>query len=151
MYKYIISDTSCLILFDNIGELDILRKTYGEITTTPEVIQEYGRPIPDWIKQETVKNKDKQVEFEKLVDKGEASAIALALELENSVLIIDDKRGIKLAREQNIELTGTLGTILKAKNMGIISRIRPLVEKLKAANYRISTDIIEGILKRAGE
>ncbi len=151
MYKYIISDTSCLILFDNIGELDILRKIYGKITATPEVIQEYGRPIPDWIKQETVENKSKQVEFEKLVDKGEASAIALALELEESVLIIDDKRGRKLAREQNIELTGTLGTLLKAKNMEVISRIRPLIEKLKAANYRISTDIIEGILKRSGE
>ncbi len=151
MYKYIISDTSCLILFDNIGELDILRKIYEKITATPEVIQEYGRPIPDWIKQETVENKSKQVEFEKLVDKGEASAIALALELEESVLIIDDKRGRKLAREQNIELTGTLGTLLKAKNMEVISRIRPLIEKLKAANYRISTDIIEGILKRSGE
>jgi predicted nucleic acid-binding protein len=75
----------------------------------------------------------------------------LALELEDSVLIIDDKRGRKLAREQNIELTGTLGTLLKAKNMGVIPRIRPLVDKLEAKNYRISTDIIEGILKRAGE
>lgn len=151
MHKYIISDTSCLILFDKIGELDLLQKIYREITTTPEVIQEYGRPIPEWIKTETVKNKAKQTEFEKSVDKGEASAIALALELENSILIIDDKRGRKLAQELNIELTGTLGTLLKAKQKGIIPKMKPLVEKLKAIDYRISTDIVEGILKRAGE
>ena len=84
MDKCIISDTSCLILFDKIGALDILHKTYGEITLTPEVSKEYGKSLPHWVKIVSVKNKSKQKEFEKLVDLGEASAIALALELPNS-------------------------------------------------------------------
>ncbi len=151
MLKYIISDTSCLILFDKIGELGLLQKIYGEITTTPEVIREYGKTMPSWIKTESVKNKDKQAELEKSVDNGEASTIALALELKDCILIIDDKKGRRLALELNIEITGTLGTLLKAKRMGIIPQLRPLLEKLKAIDYRISTELVEGVLKRAGE
>jgi predicted nucleic acid-binding protein len=43
MHKTIISDTSCLIVLSNIGELDLLQKTYGEIVTTMEVATEYGQ------------------------------------------------------------------------------------------------------------
>jgi len=136
MPKYIISDTSCLILFDKIGEIDLLYKTYGEITTTPEVIQEYGKPMPEWIKTEVVKNKVRQMEFEKSVDKGEASTIALALELGDCILIIDDKKGRHLAQELNIELTGTLGTLLKAKQNGIYK-----IEILKRKRERILNDL----------
>lgn len=44
----IISDTSCIILLDKIGELDILRKLYGTIITTSEVVEEFGQPLPSW-------------------------------------------------------------------------------------------------------
>lgn len=151
MDKCIISDTSCLILFDKIGALDILYKTYGEITLTPEVLQEYGKSLPDWIKIVSVKNKDKQKEFEKLVDLGEASAIALALELPDSVLIIDDKKGRILAHKLHIELTGTLGTLLKAKQKGVIPAIKPFLNRLKQIEYWLSKDIEDAILKKAGE
>lgn len=44
MRKTIISDTSCLILLENKGELQILKKLFGIITTTPEVANEFGHP-----------------------------------------------------------------------------------------------------------
>lgn len=151
MHKYIISDTSCIILFDKIAALALLHKTYGEIIITPEVAEEYGRFLPDWINIVPVKNKNKQKELEKLVDHGEASAIALALELPDSILIIDDKRGRTLAHKLNIGVTGTLGTLLKAKQQKIISKIKPFIEKLKQIDYRITKDIEEGVLRKAGE
>jgi predicted nucleic acid-binding protein len=46
MHKAIISDTSCLILLDKIGELEILLKLFGQILTTPEVANEFGLPLP---------------------------------------------------------------------------------------------------------
>lgn len=48
MHKTIISDTSCLILLDKIGELEILNKLFGIITTTIEVASEYGKELPFW-------------------------------------------------------------------------------------------------------
>ena len=42
MHKIVISDTSCLILFHKIGELDLLRKVYDSVSTTPEIAQEFS-------------------------------------------------------------------------------------------------------------
>lgn len=151
MTEYIIADTSCLILFDNIDELQILKRVYSTIIITPEVRKEYKKSIPDWIKTEKVKNKKRQRHFAELVDAGEASAIALAVEHKNSILIIDDRRGRKLAISLRIEITGTLGTLMKAKQKGIIPQLSPLLKKLKLKGLRISKDVEEGILKMAGE
>jgi predicted nucleic acid-binding protein len=55
MPKTIISDTSCLIILSKIGELDLLFRTYGQITTTKEVALEYGEQLPEWIEIVSVK------------------------------------------------------------------------------------------------
>ena len=114
MHKYVISDTSCLILFEKINSLNLLYEVYNEVILTPEVNAEYGNALQEWMQIMPVKNKARQLEFEKIVDYGEASAIALALEIENCILIVDDKRGRSLAKKLDIEITGTLGTLLKA-------------------------------------
>ena len=147
----VISDTSCLILFDKIGQLHLLRQTYSSLIITPEVYQEFNQPVPDWIQLKAVENKVRQQQFENLVDKGEASAIVLALELKHSLLILDDKKGRQLAQNLEIEITGTLGVLLLAKRNGIIPAIKPLLEQLMAIDYRISPKIVSGVLRRAGE
>ncbi len=48
-------------------------------------------------------------------------------------------------------MTGTLGTLLKAKQKGIIHEVSPLLKKLKRNGFRISKEIEEGVLKIAGE
>ena len=50
MHKAIIDDTSCLISLDKIGELEILNKLIGTITTTTEVAGKFGQPLPTWVK-----------------------------------------------------------------------------------------------------
>jgi len=47
-YKAIIADTSCLILLDKIDAVSILRKLFGTITTSVEIAQEFGKPLPEW-------------------------------------------------------------------------------------------------------
>jgi predicted nucleic acid-binding protein len=47
MLKTIVSDTSCFIILANIGELDLLQKTFGEIITTKEVLKEFGEDLPN--------------------------------------------------------------------------------------------------------
>jgi predicted nucleic acid-binding protein len=60
MRRTIISDTSCLIPLDNIGELSILNKLFGNITTTTEVAGEFGRQLPPWIEIKEPSNKNYQ-------------------------------------------------------------------------------------------
>lgn len=49
MHGTIISNTSCFIVLHNIGELNLLNKIYGQITTTLEVAKEFDQSIPDWV------------------------------------------------------------------------------------------------------
>ncbi len=83
MHKTIVSDTSCFIVLDNIGELDLLKKLYGNIITTPEVADEYGKILPDWVEITSPFDNQFQKILELQIDIGEASAIALAVEIKD--------------------------------------------------------------------
>ena len=151
MRRTIISDTSCLILLDNIGELSILNKLFGNITTTSEVAGEFGRLLPPWIEIKEPNNKNYQSIIEASLDKGEASAIALAIELDNCLLIIDDLKGRKFAHQLGLTIIGTLGVIVDAKLAGIIPSIKPILSKIKSTNFRITEQLELLIVKLAGE
>lgn len=151
MPKTIISDTSCFIILTNIGELELLHKVYGQVSTTIEVLTEYGAILPDWVEIETVNDKYKQQLLEMQVDRGEASAIALALETPESIIIIDDYRARKVAERLGLNFTGTIGVIIKAKIEGIISSIKPLLFKIKQNDFRISDEIEQQALQEANE
>ena len=139
--KMIISDTSCFILLSNIGELELLRLLYKKIVTTTEIAEEFGESLPDWVEIISVSDKSKQELIEIQVDKGEASAIALALESENPFLIIDDFKARKLAHNLKLNYTGTIGVIIAAKQKCIINSIKPILKKIKATNFRISAEL----------
>ena len=151
MPKTIISDTSCFIILTNIGELDLLRKVYGQIVTTPEIAAEFGEPLPDWVEIVTVADRYRQQLLEMQIDKGESSAIALALETPNSTIILDDYKARKIAEQLGLIYTGTIGVIIKAKLNGIISSVKPLLEKIKQTDFRLSAEIELIALKEAGE
>ena len=149
--KPIISDASCLIVLQNIGEFDLLRKVYREVLTTQIVADEFGEKLPDWVKIKNPKDKIRQTLLELQIDKGEASAIALALETANSTVILDDQKARKIAERLALNVTGTLGVIIKAKNSNIILSIKPLLKKLTETNFRLSEEITKEALKQANE
>jgi len=151
MPKTIISDTSCLIILTNIGELDLLRRTYGSIVTTVEIAIEFGEPLPEWVTIENVLDKQKQQLLEMQIDKGESSAIALALETPESTVILDDYRARKIAEQLGVNYTGTIGVIIRAKINGVIPSIKPVLLKIKETDFRLSAEIERQALLAAGE
>lgn len=151
MPRFVIADTSVLIIFDKIDRLKILKAVYQEIYTTPEITAEYGKPLPAWIKIESVKDKKYQKFIETQLDSGESSAIALAAEKKDSLLIIDDLKARKFAKRLGLRYSGTLGIINKAKEIGIIDRIGPLLDELKTTDFRIAESVIDKLLKRNNE
>ncbi len=151
MQKTIISDTSCLILLEKIGELDLLHEVFGEIFITQEIADEYGSTLPNWISIQNPTNKKYQEILEASIDKGEASAIALAVEFVDCLLIIDDLKGRNLAETLGIKITGTFGLILEAKLSGKISSVKPLLEKIKQTDFHFSAEIEKKILAKANE
>jgi predicted nucleic acid-binding protein len=99
MHRIIISDTSCLILLTNIGELNLLHRVYGQITTTIDIAYEYGEKLPDWVEIIDVNDKYRQQLLEMQIDKGESSAITLALETPDNTLILDDYKARQIAEK----------------------------------------------------
>jgi len=151
MPRVIISDTSTLILFDKIGEFSLLQKVYGELMTTPEIAKEFGKNLPDWIKIQAVSDKKYQFFLETQIDHGEASAIALASEYDDVLLLLDDLKARKLAIRLNLKITGALGVIHKAKQMLLIEKVKPLIDKLLLTDFRVANNIVKEILKLNGE
>jgi len=85
------------------------------------------------------------------IDKGESSAIALAMETPNSTLILDDIKARKIAQQLGLTYTGTIGVIIKAKLQGIIPTIKPILAKIKQTDFRLYADIELQALKEANE
>ncbi len=151
MHKTIKADTSCFILLTNIGELDLLQQLYGKVHTTIEVANEFAKPFPDWVVVEYIANDHQMQLLELQIDKGEASAIILALNYENHIIILDDYKARKIAKQLYLHVTGTLGVIIKAKLNGIIPSIKPILEKIKSTNFRISDEVASAALNEAKE
>jgi predicted nucleic acid-binding protein len=150
MNRIIISDTSCLIALSNIGLLNILKDLYQEIIITQDVKDEFGEKLPEWIVVLTVKNTGRQTEIETRLDKGEASSIALALEIEESILIIDEIKGRNIAKSFNIEIIGTIGILLLANKKGLIKDVMATIQKQVNKWFRLSDTIIEKLIQKYG-
>ncbi|PSR52939.1 DUF3368 domain-containing protein [Adhaeribacter arboris] len=143
MQAIIISDTSCLILLDKIGKLSLLQKLYGKIITTQIVADEFGSNLPDYITIQNPQDINTQLVLGAALDKGEASALALALEQPNCLLIIDESRGRKMANQLGLTITGTLGILAQAKLNGYVSLLKPLLDQVKQTDFRLSDRLIK--------
>ena len=85
------------------------------------------------------------------LDRGEASAIALALEQLNCLLIIDERRGRMVAQRLQLNVTGTLGILLQAKSRGFIAAIKPFLDIIGTTNFRLSAQLMQAAINQAGE
>lgn len=151
MPRTIIADTSCFIVLHTIGELELLQQVYGAIVTTPDIAAEYGGTLPEWVEVVAVLDKQKQQLLEMQIDRGESSAIALAMETPDCTLILDDYKARRIAEHLNLSFTGTIGVLIKAKLMGILPAVKPLLEKIKQTDFRLSADLELQALKAAKE
>jgi len=149
--KIVIADTSCFILLDKIQEWELLPSLFKEIFTTNVVAEEFIKPLPAWIKIKPVTNEHYLQLLSLELDKGEASAIALCLEIDDALLILDDFKAREVAEKLRLNFTGTLGIILRAKTDGIIASVKPALEKIRKTNFYFSEDVYRNILKEAGE
>jgi predicted nucleic acid-binding protein len=147
----VIADTSCLIALSKVEAIELLNELYEEIYITEEIALEFGESLPEWVIIENVKNKKYQQLLDLYLDLGEASAIALALEKVDVLLILDDLKGRKEAEKLGFRITGTLGILFKAKKEGLITELKSYIEKLKAVGFRISPKIEEDILRKSKE
>lgn len=151
MQRIIVSDTTCLILLNKIGRISLLEKLFGKVTITSNIAKEYGEKLPEFVKIENPSDYKYQQILEGFLDSGEASAIALALEHDDCLLIIDELKGRKEAKHLNINYTGTLGILIIAKEKGLIKTVMEVIEEIKETDFRISEALLKEAKRRCGE
>lgn len=150
-FPKIFCSTFHYIVLEPIDALPILHQLFTTIITTTEIAEEYGKPLPDWVTILSVKDKKTQNELSPIVDYGEASAIALAHEIENNFPITDDLHARKLALKLGLSIIGTLSLLLRAKQKGLIDLLAPYLQQIKQTNFRMSLSLMNTILKEASE
>jgi len=150
-FEIIIADSSSIIVLHETDLLHLLHEIYLQVTITPQVADEIRIALPDWMKISAPSDQQMVSTLLKDLDEGEASSIALALEHRNSLPIIDEKDGRKVAISLNIPIIGTLAVLLEAKQKRLVSSFKECLNKLLNKGFRVSPRLIEKFLKESGE
>jgi predicted nucleic acid-binding protein len=158
----VVSNAGPLIALARIAETDLLPRLYGAIVIPPAVraeITKSGRERPgsvtfksaEWLRVRKISDLSAVEPLRGNLDAGESEAIVLALELEADVLLMDEALGRRAASEQGVTLSGTLGTLLLAKEENVIDEVAPVVDQLISTGFRVSDSLYQHVLKQAGE
>jgi uncharacterized protein len=151
----VVSDTSPLTALLTVGCGEILPKLFGVVIIPPAVETELLRshaPLPDWLRVRTLNNPNQAAIYARSVDRGEAEAIALAQELHADHLLIDERKGRRLAQQQGVHVLGLLGAVLLAKRARLIPSARILLDRLdQEAGIYLGAELKQTALKSVGE
>ena len=157
----VICNTSPFQYLHQINQLRILPALAGKIIVPSAVVDEIavgrvtGVDLPDlsqldWV---MVQNPAGQSALPLISDlgPGESEVLMLALETTGATVILDDMLARRVAESLNLRLTGTLGLLLEAKQTGLISQVRPLLDQLQTLRFRLSPATYRSVLKLADE
>ena len=96
-------------------------------------------------------NMDHFVYLDAFADAGETQAMLLYKEVTADYLLIDDKRGRKVAQINQIKTIGSMGVLLQAKHAGLISQVKPLITQIAVSSVFMGAGLIQTVLELAGE
>lgn len=149
MKEPVVTNSTCPISLERIGQLELLPALFEPIMAPPRVQEEVGSSIA-WLTVQDPQNTALVKVLSELIDDGEAEAIALALE-RKTTLVLDDRKARHVARRLGISIIGTVGILVRAKKQGILPAIRPHLEALKSAGFRVSPELEQEALRLANE
>jgi predicted nucleic acid-binding protein len=156
----VISDTSVISNLIEVDLLYILPKLYHTIIIPQAVNAElkgYSAELADarrdgWLEERTVVGEKFVAQLLTRLDKGEAEAIALAKELNADLLIIDEKKGRKIAVQEGLSIIGLIGVLIDAKAERLITEVKPVLNKLVyEVGFHISPKLYKYTLSLANE
>ena len=148
----IVSDATTLIILSDLGRLDLLENLFDKIYLPEAVHRELtfqGDPaLPDCFEIATPKESELLTTLKHLLDPGESEAIALAKEC-NLPLIIDEKKGRKIARSLDLKIIGLLGVIYLNVKQGHLDQkgAETFIDSAMDHGYRISSSLVEEMLQ----
>ena len=157
----VVSDTTPFIALSIVGQLQLLAELYEEIFVPPSVFDEVMAGgvanigvadfrMAEWIRVVELVD-PRRADLLVDLDRGEAETITLAQEVGADLVIIDERLGRRFARHLGLAVTGSLGVLLRAKQMGYVNKVGPMVEALRHGGIRLGDDVVQRTLELAKE
>jgi predicted nucleic acid-binding protein len=122
---------------------------YSQVIIPPQVQKEFGLSFA-WLIVKNPQNIGMVNSLKLMVDDGESEAIALAYEL-GYRLVVDDKQARNIAKRLDIEIIGTVGILVKAKQLGLIDQLLTILEALENKGFYLSQSLKTEALILVGE
>lgn len=158
----VVCNAGPLIALAGIGQAGLLRELFGEVFVSGKVREEVeaggktgaGASLlanAPWLRVIVLADPPDSL-LETLLDQGEAETIALALQSSAALVLMDERKGRKIARDiYGLAVIGTGRLLTEAKKAGLISAVRPLINQMRSHGYWLSDKIVAEILRQAGE
>ena len=165
----VVSNTSPLTNLLAIDRFQLLFEIYDSVTIPEAVVEEItvdkDKPNPkqgqipkeelgslSWLEIRQVDNHDLVRSLTRELDPGESEAIALAVETEAELLLIDERRGRDVARQMGVNPTGLLGVLIEARAREIITKVKPILDSLRVdAGFWISEELYQRVIREVEE
>ena len=158
MAERIVTNTGPLIALAKAEALDVAARLPLEFICPPEVHDELAAGVrlghlavePEWLRVIELSSPPPALALA-AVDLGEAAVIQLACEQNIAWVCMDDWKGRRAALAVGLNVTGTLGLLMKAKSLEIIPAIRPFVDRLLKEGGWFNPDLVRRVLEHVGE
>lgn len=162
MLKPVVSNSSPIIHLAKIGYLYLLQEFFGELLIPEAVYEECiteGRNRPEvsiikqasWLRVMRVTNQNLVNLLNSEIDRGESESIALALENQASLILLDDSDAREKARLYHLKITGILGLLIRAKRTGKLTSLSIVLDTLRDTGFWLSATLIDRLLIDVGE
>lgn len=151
----VVSDTTAISNLLTVGRADLLVRMFEKVIIPPAVwleLSAFHSEVPEWLEVVEVEDVSRIQSYRRDVHAGEAEAIALAWEIRPDWLLLDDSDGRKLAKAEGLPVLGLIGVLLLARQRGIVSEVRPVLDSLiSEAGFYVSQILRNEALRLAGE
>jgi uncharacterized protein len=157
----VVCNSGPLIGLAGIGQLELLAELYSRVLI-PEAVrleilgsQRFTHQAavlsPAWLEVRRVaRGPDPLLQSE--LGKGEAEVIALAREVRSERVLIDERKGRRIAAMvYGLNVTGTGGILVAGKRVGLVPAVRPLLAAMKQNGYFLAEGLVAAICHAAGE
>lgn len=155
----LVADCSALIALAICDALPLLDQLFGQVVVPETVYHEAvidGKPEAESLRH-YLKGRVRALDpnlpilLDGFSDRGETEAMLLYHQLRADYLLIDDRRGRRMAHINHIQVIGSLGILLGAKRAGLIQAVKPYIERISASDLYLSDALIATVLDIADE